>query len=188
MLKQFLEYLTALTPPANVDIQQVVDHAVQEFKKDHYHALAIYSFIRSFQESLSGLEEEFQSIVEKTSSADDTWNFWSRFVFEDCMPCVGLFIAIRGDKWNLRMAAFKLMAAAGFTAFDHPIYQKLITNHIQDILQMPNKLLEYFKTSGFTVSISGHVFHSVGLDESHEMLINRLYAIGAISCHAREPP
>ena len=26
---------------------------------------------------------------------------------------------------------------------------------------------------GFTVSISGHAFHSVGLDESHEMLINK---------------
>ena len=37
-----------------------------------------------------------------------------------CMPYVGLFIAIRGDKWNLRMAALKLMAAED-TAFDHPI-------------------------------------------------------------------
>ena len=81
MLKQFLEYRTALTPPVNVDIQQAVDHTLQEFKKEHYDALAIYSVIRSFQESISGLEDEFQSFVEKMSSVDDTWKFWSRFVF-----------------------------------------------------------------------------------------------------------
>lgn len=38
---------------------------------------------------------------------------------------------------------------------------------------MPDELLEYLKTGGFAVSISGHVSHSVGLDESHEMLINK---------------
>ena len=106
------------------------------------------------------------------SSADDTWKFWSRFVFEDCMPYVALFIAIRRGNWHLRMAALKLMAA-DFSAFDHPIYQKLITNHIQDVLKMPDELLEYLKTGGFTVSISGNTFHSVGLDESLEMLINK---------------
>ena len=96
----------------------------------------------------------------------------SRLVFKDCMPYVSLFIAIRGDKWNLRMAALRQQT----TAFDHPIYQKFITNHIQDVLQMPEEL---FKTGGFTVSISGrvsisgHVFHSVGLEESHDMLINK---------------
>ena len=88
------------------------------------------------------------------------------------MYIVALFIAIRSGNWHLRMAALKLMAA-DFTAFDHPIYQKLITNHIQDVLKMPDELLEYLKTGGFTVSISGNTFHSVGLDESHKMLINK---------------
>ena len=64
------------------------------------------------------------------SSAEDTWKFWSRFVFE--YNYVALFIAIRSGNWHLRMAALKLMAA-DFTAFDHPIYQKLITNHMQDV-------------------------------------------------------
>ena len=70
------------------------------------------------------------------------------------------------------MAALKMMAA-NFTAFDHPNYQKLITNHVLDVLHMPTELLEYFQNGGFAVSISGRAFHSVGLDESHEMLINK---------------
>ena len=142
ILKQFQEYRAALTLPVNVDIQQTVDHTLQEFNKEHYDALAIYSVIRSFRESISGLEDEFQSFINKMSSTDDTWKFWSRFVFEDCMPYIALFIAIRSGNWHLRMAALKLMAA-DFTAFDHPIYQKLITNHIQDVLKMPDELLEY---------------------------------------------
>ena len=36
-----------------------------------------------------------------------------------------------------------------------------------------NELLDYFKAGGFAVSITGRAFHSVGLDESHEMLINK---------------
>ena len=82
MLKQFQKCRTALTPPVKVDVQQAVNHTLQEFTKD----------------------------------------------------------------------------AADFTVFDHPIYQKFITKHIQDVLQMPHELLEYFKTGSFTVSISGHAF------------------------------
>ena len=38
---------------------------------------------------------------------------------------------------------------------------------------MPKELLDYFKAGGFAVSITGRAFHSVGLDKSHEMLINK---------------
>ena len=92
MLKQFQVYCIALTPPVNVDIQQAAVHTLQEFTKDHYDALAIYSVIRSFQETISGVEDEFQLFVKKMSSEDDTWKFWSRFVFKDCMPYVALLL------------------------------------------------------------------------------------------------
>ena len=154
------------------DIEQVARNTLEEFNNKHYDATAIYSVIRSFQEATSDVDNEFQSFVNKMSAMDDTWRFWGRFVFEDCLPYVALFIAIRGENWNLRTAAIKMMAA-NFTAFDHPIYQKLITNHILDMMHMPDELLEYFRSGGFAVSSSGHTFHSVGLDESHEMLINK---------------
>ena len=45
------------------------------------------------------------------------------------------------------MAAIKAMAA-NITAFDHPIYQRLISNHMADTVQAPSKLLEFFKPGG----------------------------------------
>ena len=60
--------------------------------------------------------------------------------------------------------------AACFSAFDHPIYQCLISNHIVDVLHMPKPLLAFFMQGGFVVS---RHFHSVGIDEAHEMLINK---------------
>ena len=38
---------------------------------------------------------------------------------------------------------------------------------------MPPKLLDFFEKGGFTVSLSGKQHHSVGIDEAHEMLINK---------------
>ena len=66
------------------------------------------------------------------------------------------------------MASVKAVAA-DFTAFDHLIYQKLISQHIVDVLNMPADLVKYFENGSFVLSISGNVLHSVALDESHEM-------------------
>lgn len=38
---------------------------------------------------------------------------------------------------------------------------------------MPPKLLNFFEKGGFAVSLSGRQYHSVGIDEAHEMLINK---------------
>ena len=38
---------------------------------------------------------------------------------------------------------------------------------------MPQDLLRYLWSGGFALSISGTAMHSVGLDECHEMLINK---------------
>ena len=86
------------------------------------------------------------------SNLDDTWKFWTRFVFDDCYPYIILFISIRNGKWKLRMAAVKSMAA-NFTAFDHPIYQRLISNHI--IVDMANIPLGFFVSGGFAPAYLG---------------------------------
>ena len=70
------------------------------------------------------------------------------------------------------MGALKSMAA-NFTAFDHQTYQQLISNHTKDVLCMPPKLLDFFEKGGFTVSLSRRQYHSVGIDQAHEMLINK---------------
>ena len=102
---------------------------------------------------------------------DDTWKFWSRFVFEDCRPYISLYVAIRSENWFLRLASVKSMAA-NFTVFNHPMYQKLISQHIMDVLHMPAELVKYFQKKCLHC-ILGKVLHSVGLDESHEMLISK---------------
>lgn len=104
-------------------------------------------------------------------SEDDTWKFWVQFVFVDALAYVGLFLAIRSGDWVLRMGSMKAMAPL-FTAFDHPTYQKLISNHIHDLLRIPQVLL-MFSQGAFVVNISGREWHSVGVDETHEMLINK---------------
>ena len=109
--------------------------------------------------------------MDDMAGKDDTWKFWSRFVFEDCKPYISLFMAIRSEDWYLRMGAIKSMAA-DFTAFDHPCYQQLIRQHIVDVLNMPEDLPGYFKSGGFVMSITGNTLHSVALDENHEMLMS----------------
>ena len=117
---------------------------------------------------MPNFHQDFVSFVKRCADGDDTW----RFVFCDALAYVGLFLAIRGGDWQLRMACMKLMAPV-FTAFNHATYQKLISNHIADVQSMPPEILTMFQQGGFVVSIKGRAWHSVGIDEAHEMLINK---------------
>ena len=60
-----------------------------------------------------------------------------------------------------------------FTAFDRPTYCKVLSQHLADCLLLPAHMLEDLKQRGFSVSITGRPWHSVGLDEAHEMLIDK---------------
>ena len=93
-------------------------------------------------------------------------------MFVDAMAYVSLFFAIRSGDWHLRMSSVKSTAAV-FTAFDHPTYQKLISNHLSDLLSLPRSVLLMFEQGAFVVNITGRSWHSVGVDEAHEMLINK---------------
>ena len=59
--------------------------------------------------------------------------------------------------------------AAIFTAFDHPNYQRLISQHLADIPTTPAPIIAMFKQGAFVVSLSGRPWHSVAIDEAHEM-------------------
>ena len=156
--------------PANVNRKLI--STLQEFSNENYDRVAIQCVINSLPDELKGLDQDFQSFVQQQSEVDNTWKFWERFVFQDCLPYITMFIAIRSGNWAMRMAAIKLMAA-DFSAFDHPTYQRLITSHVLDVLQMPCEILSQFEKGGFVVSICGREFLSVGVDEAHEMLMNK---------------
>lgn len=112
------------------------------------------------------------TFVDMESKKNGTKQFWSQFVFQDCFAYVFLYLAIRSGRWDLRMAAIKSMAVL-FTAFDRPNYQKLIPQHIVDMLTIPEEILSHLSKGGLTVSINGRLCHSVGIDEAHEMCINK---------------
>ena len=116
--------------------------------------------------------DEFRSFVNKQSDKDSTWKFWAQFVFDDCMAYIGLFLSIRFRKWDLRVSSLKLMAPL-FCAYDRTTYQRLIPNHLAAIQTFPPKIIECFRKGGFAINLKGGNGHYVGLDEAHEMCINK---------------
>ena len=114
--------------------------------------------------------KQFDVYIQTMSELDETWKFWSQFVFIDAMAYICLFIAIRSGDWHLRTGSLKQMAPV-FTAFDHPTYQKLISNHISDLLDLPSSIMLMLAQGAFVVNITGREGHSVAIDEAHEMLI-----------------
>lgn len=62
------------------------------------------------------------------------------------------------------------------------MYQQLISQHLADILSMPPAILTscMLKLGAFSVSITGRSWHSVAIDEAHEMLINEVCKISVV--------
>ena len=80
--------------------------------------------------------EDFKQFIEMMANSDDTWKFWIEFVFQDAMAYIILFLAMRSGNWQLRMVSIKLTVPL-FSAFDNNTYQKVIAQHLADVLTMP---------------------------------------------------
>ena len=97
---------------------------------------------------------EFKDYMEKLSSQNDTLRFWYQFVSVDCFAYihvhVALFISLRYRNWELRTGSIKMLAAI-FFAFDRSIYQELITQHLKEVLLMPDHILHHLQRGGFSV-------------------------------------
>lgn len=86
---------------------------------------------------------------------------------------MALFLAMRNGDWLMRMAAIKSMAAV-FCAFDRPVYQRLVPQHLADILCFPAQVMDQMKQGMISVRLTeGSNGHRVALDECHEMKINK---------------
>ena len=120
----------------------------------------------------SGYHTQFSTFLEKLAATDCTRKFWVQFVFQDALAYLGLYLSIRSGDWDLRMASVKMMAPV-FAAFDHTTYQNLIAQNLADILSLPQPVLNTFRMGGFVVSVTGRAWHSVAIDEAHEMCINK---------------
>ncbi len=122
------------------------------------------------QKTLKKFHEIFLHFV--ASKEGPNWKFWSNFVKSSCFSYIALFCAIRSGNWDLRLASIKRMVPV-FTAYDRPTYRKVLLQHLADCILLPAYILKDLKRGGFSVSITGRPWHSVGLDEAHEMLINK---------------
>ena len=89
--------------------------------------------------------------LNKKASKDENWKFWIQFVLNDCMAFISLYLAVRSNNWNLRIASLKDMAPV-FFAFNRPHYQKVISQHLSDLLVMPTDILDKLKAGSFAAS------------------------------------
>ena len=172
LYRHFLNIFLAKQAPSDF-----IKYAAQQIKafpstQDQTETLQNLKKLLEDLSNYQNVEQEFTKFMEENGSTNMNSKFWAQFIFQDCFSYISLYLAMRSGKWDLRMAAIKSMAAL-FTAFDRPNYQKLIPQHIVDMLTIPNELLSHLTLGGFTVSITGRAGHSVGIDEAHEMCINK---------------
>ena len=166
MLSMFIEQVE---PPIADDPLKVLSNQIMA-NKTNFNSEKLHKIISETQ-SLCEFDK-FRSFIQEQARIDSTWRFWIQFVFQDIAAYMGLFLAIRSGDWYLRTACVKQMAPV-FTAFDHANYRKLISRHLADMLTMPDSVLAMFQQGAFVVSVTGRTWHSVAIDEGHEMLINK---------------
>ena len=118
------------------------------------------------------LHKIFHAFCQSVCVEDDTWSFWREFVTGSMLPYLGLYLSIRSEQWELRLASLKMMAPI-FHAFDCSNYINIILNHLAEIQCLPPTHLDHFRNGAFVASIKGNTWSSVALDEIHEMCINK---------------
>ena len=166
----FLSVFLKETSPGQ--LLEEIENVVADFT-----ALSDDTDLTSFRDKVSSLKSsvmlaEFVSYSEKLCQKQDTLKFWYQFATVDVMAYMGLYLGIRYRNWHLRNSSIKQLAAI-FAAFDRPIYQQLIPNHIRDILCLPDGVLKHLQVGGFSISLSATQWRSVAIDECHEMKINK---------------
>ena len=169
------ETLTSLSKCSNFNTTTTFFFEVWEAL--YQHMLKVYNvFIRERKttdtDQLCSAPDGFTEFLNEKASNDENWKFWIQFVLRDSMAFISLYLAMRSNDWNLRIASLKDMAPI-FFAFNRSHYQKLISQHLSDLLIMPTDILAKLKAGCFAASITGRPWHSAAIDEAHKMMINK---------------
>ena len=126
-------------------------------------------YTNSMIDDYSPVFQHFNSFLKMQCSKSLNWKFLHDFVFKDVLAYVGLYLAIRGGMWDMRMGSLKEMCPL-FTAFDRLNYRKIIPQHFSDIHRMPEHIKRYLCLGGFVCCLNANSFSAVGFDEA-EMCI-----------------
>lgn len=154
------------------EVQPLIEAIKEASSTDHLEC-AIQNVLY-YHANKPSLQSNLLSHIKDMAKSNETCLFWSRFIESDIFAYISLFISIRNCDWQLRIASIKLMAPI-FFAFDRPIYQRLVSTHLADLLCLPSELQQYFDHNGaFAVHITSHSGHATALDETHETVINRI--------------
>ena len=135
---------------------------------DTRRSTSVVSMLNAMRHRLSHVFCQFTSFLQSKGNNDPNWKVWNDYVLLNAFSYIALFSSIRSGNWDLRLASIKLMAPV-FSAFDRPTYRKLVPQHLADCLLLPSALQDMFSRGGFVVSITGRCWHSIGLDEAHEV-------------------
>lgn len=156
IFRAFLHDFTTKNPHINKIKQQVKEILLTEnTTEDEQNIPALFTLIVRLCEDEGRVNTDFQQYIATLSAQDKTVKLWTKFILDDCLPYVGLYIAMRSGNWNLRMCSIKKMAAH-FTAYDRTTYQRLIPRHIAEMLKAPPQLLSSLQNGGFVASLSGN--------------------------------
>jgi len=147
-------------------------NSLPESPDQHSASRNLKQLLDDINEKNPNFQNNFLSFMNQNANKNKTWKLWKQYVLEDCFAYVSLHLAIRTGNWKLRMCALKNMAAL-FSAFDRPNYQRLISDHIVDVSTISQDILTFLEDGGWIVSLTGRPCHCVGLDECHEMCINK---------------
>lgn len=134
------------------DFLQKEEHVIPtDFLQTALHLIKNLPPSESQESALRNIKELLENVTQKYNVQqkfhdnfkeinEDSIRFWGEFIFRNCAAYIALYLAIRRGQWSLRVAAIKEMAAL-FAAFDRPKYQKLIPQHIKDMVYLPKDVL-----------------------------------------------
>ena len=174
-IQTFFEYLKSDPNSAigEMALTDIFDKVKQCFLNNEDNSwLETTKRINELADNLNGFENEFWNFTEEMCKANKTWKFWHNFVHVDCFAHIGFYLAIRSGNWNLRNYCLQLLAPV-FHVIPSTFYYKLIPRHMADLKIFPTSIINHFQNGAFVMNFQGNNWNSVGLDEGHEMGINK---------------
>ena len=136
------------------------------------HESLISNAINSHSENLE--EFDLSSFIQSTTAqtnTDQISSFWAK-ILHYLNVYVGYYFAIRSGNFTLRNACLPKLAEL-FFAYNHGNYQTLVCEHIADLHNLPDSVKNEFLRGRWTMSVAGHKYQNIALDEGHESVINK---------------